>query len=305
MITFLRGRLAHALPTQATIDVGGVGYEVFIPLSSYDKLPAAGQPIEILTHLHVREDAQILYGFMTAPERDLFRLLVNHVSGIGPKLALAVLSGMNVKNFKAAVVNNDVASLSKISGVGKKTAERMVLELKDRVGVAAAWEAASAAQAPTLEQKQANEAVLALIALGYKQVDTHKLVRDLQEHEGAGTSAEELVKLALKKFATGREFARFVILTERVERSPPMIATVENKLDAIRDALPSEGLFAFKDWLISPDAFPISEKFASELEQLGHRLFVFQRACNQLYQLSVRGKQPAWIAQYLDAGKPT
>ena len=83
-----------------------------------------------------------------------------------------------------------------------------------------------------------------------------------------------------------------------------MIATVENKLDAIRDALPSEGLFADKDWLISPDAFPISEKFATELEQLGHRLFVFQRACNQLYQLSVRGKQPAWIAQYLDAGKP-
>ena len=83
-----------------------------------------------------------------------------------------------------------------------------------------------------------------------------------------------------------------------------MIATVENKLDAIRDALPNEGLFADKDWLISPDAFPISEKFASELEQLGHRLFVFQRACNQLYQLSVRGKQPAWIAQYLDAGKP-
>src|SRR5947208_13911862 len=82
-----------------------------------------------------------------------------------------------------------------------------------------------------------------------------------------------------------------------------MIATVENKLDAIRDALPSEGLFAFKDWLISPDAFPISKKFLAELEQLGHRLFVFQRACNQLYQLSVKGKQPAWIAQYLDAGK--
>jgi len=86
--------------------------------------------------------------------------------------------------------------------------------------------------------------------------------------------------------------------------SSPVIATTENKLDAIRRALPSEGLFADKDWLISPDAFPISEKFASELEQLGHRLFVFQRACNQLYQLSVRGKQPAWIAQYLDAGKP-
>jgi len=204
MITFLRGRLVHALTTLATIDVGGVGYEVLIPLSSYDKLPTADQPIEVLTHLHVREDAQILYGFMSSAERDLFRLLVNHVSGIGPKMALAVLSGMSVNSFKAAVVNNDVASLSKISGVGKKTAERMVLELKDRVGVAAAWEAASAAQAPTLEQKQANEAVLALIALGYKQVDTHKLVRDLQEHEGAGKSAEELVKMALKRIATGK-----------------------------------------------------------------------------------------------------
>ncbi len=203
MITFLRGRLAHALPTQATIEVNGVGYEVFIPLSSYDKLPAIGQSIEMLTHLHVREDAHILYGFMTAPERDLFRLLVNHVSGIGPKLALAVLSGMSVNNFKTAVVNNDVASLSKISGLGKKTAERIVLELKDKVGVAAAWEAASATHAPTPEQEQANEAVLALIALGYKQVDAHKAVRDLQEKEGAKT-AEELVKLALKRLAAGR-----------------------------------------------------------------------------------------------------
>ena len=111
----------------------------------------------------------------------MFRLLVNHVSGIGPKLALAVLSGMSVSNFKSAVVNSDVASLSKISGLGKKTAERIVLELKDKVGVAAAWEAASAAHAPTPEQEQANEAVLALIALGYKQVDAHKMVRDLQE----------------------------------------------------------------------------------------------------------------------------
>jgi len=204
VITFLRGRLAHALPTQATIEVNGVGYEVFIPLSSYDKLPAIGQSIEMLTHLHVREDAHILYGFMAAPERDLFRLLVNHVSGIGPKLALAVLSGMSVNNFKTAVVNNDVASLSKISGLGKKTAERIVLELKDKVGVAAAWEAASAAHAPTPEQEQANEAVLALIALGYKQIDAHKAVRDLQEKEAAGKTAEELVRLALKRLAAGR-----------------------------------------------------------------------------------------------------
>jgi Holliday junction DNA helicase RuvA len=203
MITFLDGNLINALPTQAIVDVSGVGYEVFIPLSSYDKLPAVGQPIRILTHLAVREDAHVLYGFMTATERDLFRLLVNNVSGIGPKLALAVLSGMSVSNFKAAVVNSDVASLSKISGLGKKTAERIILELKDKLGVAAAWEAASAMHAPTPEQEQANEAVLALIALGYKQVDAHKTVRDLQE-KGEAKPAEELVKLALKRMAAGR-----------------------------------------------------------------------------------------------------
>jgi len=203
MITFLDGRLTSALPTQAIVDVGGVGYEIFIPLSSYDKLPAVGQPIHILTHLAVREDAHVLYGFMSAAERDLFRLLVNNVSGIGPKLALAVLSGMSVNNFKAAVVNSDVVSLAKISGLGKKTAERIVLELKDKLGVAAAWEAASATHAPTPEQGRANEAVLALIALGYKQVDAHKAVREFQER-GEAKSAEELVKLALKQMAAGR-----------------------------------------------------------------------------------------------------
>jgi Holliday junction DNA helicase RuvA len=203
MITFLDGKLVSALPTQATVDVNGVGYEVFIPLSSYDKLPTVGQAIRILTHLAVREDAHILYGFMTVSERDLFRLLVNNVSGIGPKLALAVLSGMSVSNFKTAVVNSDIAAISNISGLGKKTAERIVLELKDKLGVAAAWEAATAAHAPTPEQEQANEAVLALIALGYKQVDAHKAVRDLQT-QGQAKSAEELVKLALKKMATGR-----------------------------------------------------------------------------------------------------
>lgn len=203
MIAFLEGQLTTVLPTQAVINVSGIGYEVFIPLSSYDKLPAAGQPVRILTHLHVREDAHILYGFMTAAERDLFRLLVNNVSGIGPKLALAVLSGMSVNNFKAAVVNSDVTSLSKISGLGKKTAERIVLELKDKVGVAAAWEAASAGHAPTPEQERANEAVLALIALGYKQVEAHRFVRDLQEKE-PDKSAEELVKLALKQMAAGK-----------------------------------------------------------------------------------------------------
>jgi holliday junction DNA helicase RuvA len=204
MITFLHGRLTSALPTQAVIDVGGIGYEVFIPLSSYDKLPEPGEAVQILTHLHVREDAQILYGFMTAAERDLFRLLVNSVSGIGPKLALAVLSGMSVSYFKNAVVNSDVASLSKISGLGKKTAERIVLELKDKLGVAAAWEVTSGSHAPTPEQEQANEAVLALISLGYKQVEAHKAVREVQAAKQENLTAEELVRLTLQRLVSGR-----------------------------------------------------------------------------------------------------
>lgn len=197
MITYLDGVLREVLPTQVVVEVRGVGYEVLIPLSSYDRLPQPGQPVRLLTHLQVREDAHILFGFASPEERDLFRLLVNRVSGVGPKLALAVLSGMDVMRFKAAVVDSDIASIAKISGLGKKTAERIVLELKDKLGVAAAWEAASADKAPSPEARAANDAVLALIALGYKQVDAAKSVREVAlKHKEAGT--EELVRLALK-----------------------------------------------------------------------------------------------------------
>src|SRR5215510_11941984 len=144
MITFLHGKLVDALPTQVTVDVHGVGYEVLIPLSSFDRLPTPGHEVKLLTHLAVREDAHVLYGFMSAQERELFRLLINTVSGIGPKIALNVLSGMNVTAFRGAVANGDVKALSQISGVGKKTAERIVVELKDKVGAAGAWEASSA-----------------------------------------------------------------------------------------------------------------------------------------------------------------
>src|SRR5262245_37018764 len=136
MINFLHGKLVEVLPTQLTVDVQGVGYEVLIPLSSYDKLPSPGHEIRILTHLAVREDAHVLYGFMTSPEREMFRLLINTVSGIGPKIALNILSGMNVTALRGAVANGDVKALSQISGVGKKTAERIVVELKDRIGAA-------------------------------------------------------------------------------------------------------------------------------------------------------------------------
>ena len=198
MITFLEGTLIEALPTQIVVAVHGVGYYVLIPLSSYDKLPAVGTQIKILTHLQVREDAHVLFGFATAAERDLFRLLVNNVSGIGPKTALDVLSGISVSSFKAAVVNGDAGLLSKTKGIGKKTAERIIVELKDKVGVAAAWEAASAGHAPTPEQTLVNDAVLALISLGYKQVDAHKAVKQAQEKESAVQTTEDLVRQALK-----------------------------------------------------------------------------------------------------------
>jgi Holliday junction DNA helicase RuvA len=197
VITFLEGTLREVLPTQVVIEVHGIGYEVLIPLSSYDRLPQPGQSVRLLTHLQVREDAHTLYGFASPEERDLFRLLVTRVSGVGPKLALSVLSGMDVGRFKAAVVDSDISSIAKISGLGKKTAERIVLELKDKLGVAAAWEAASADKAPSAEARAANDAVLALIALGYKQVDAAKAVREVAlKNKTAGT--EELVRLALQ-----------------------------------------------------------------------------------------------------------
>jgi Holliday junction DNA helicase RuvA len=199
MISFLHGTLVDALPTQATIDVNGVGYEVLIPLSSYDKLPPAGQAVKLLTHLVVREDSHALYGFMSSAERDLFRLLINTVSGIGPKIALNVLSGISVVAFRGAVATGDVKVLSQVSGVGRKTAERMVVELKDRIGAAGAWEAASAQRALSEPEQRVNDAVLALMALGFKQLEAHDSVRRTQAALGPQATVEELVRACLKK----------------------------------------------------------------------------------------------------------
>src|SRR5882757_7888431 len=190
MITFLHGRLVEALPAQVTVDVQGVGYEALIPLSSFDKLPAVGAEIKLLTHLVVREDAHVLYGFMTGGERELFRLLINTVSGIGPKIALNILSGINATAFRGAVANGDVKALSQISGVGKKTAERIVVELKDKVGAAGAWEASSAQRGLSPEDQKVNDAVLALMALGFKQVEAHDAVRKAQGAQGPQATVE-------------------------------------------------------------------------------------------------------------------
>lgn len=197
MISFLRGIVIEVLPMRLIIEAGGVGYDVHIPLSTYDKLPQPGTEAKILTHLVVREDAHILYGFATLEERDLFLLLVNNVSGVGPKLALAVLNGITPVLFRGLVVAGDIASLSKIKGLGKKTAERIIVELRDKVGVSAAWEAASAQQGLSPEEQHVNDAVLALIALGYKQAEAHKTVKAIRDAKPKAT-VEDLVKEALK-----------------------------------------------------------------------------------------------------------
>ena len=201
MISFLQGKLIEALPTQVTVEVHGVGYEALIPLSSYDKLPVPGSEVRLLTHLSVREDAHTLYGFMTATERELFRLLINTVSGIGPKIALNILSGVNPTAFRGAVANGDIKALSQISGVGKKTAERIVVELKDKIGPAGAWEASSAQRALSPEDQKVNDATLALMALGFKQMEAHETVRAALTALGPKATVEELVRASLRKGA--------------------------------------------------------------------------------------------------------
>jgi Holliday junction DNA helicase RuvA len=201
MITSLRGKLLEALPAQLVVEVQGIGYEVLIPLSSFDKLPPPGETVCLLTHLIVREDAHVLYGFMTTVERDLFRLLINTVSGIGPKIALNVLSGMNPTAFRGAVGSGDVKALSQISGVGRKTAERIVVELKDKIGAPGAWEAPSASKSVSAGDQKVNDAVLALMALGFKQPEAHEAVRAAFAVLGEASSVEALVRACLKKGA--------------------------------------------------------------------------------------------------------
>jgi len=159
-----------------------------------------GEHVKLLTHFVVREDAHLLFGFASSAERDLFRLLLQHVTGVGPKIALAVLSGMSVAQFKSAVVNGEVNALAKVSGIGKKTAERIILELKDKVGVTAAWELAASDRSD--QQTKMTDAVLALLSLGFKQAEAQKAVREiLSEGKAEDINMEELVRRALKLLA--------------------------------------------------------------------------------------------------------
>lgn len=194
MIARLRGKVIEAYPNRLVVDVHGVGYEVHVPLSTFDRLHAAeGVEVDLRTHLHIRETAHTLYGFSTEEERDVFLMLIDRVSGIGPAIAMAVLSGMPVSHFKSCVVAGNTAELARIKGLGKKTAERIVLELKDKVGVTDTWQDAAAGEVSA----SAADAELALIALGYKQVEARKAVRKVLEADPAA-AVEALIRGALR-----------------------------------------------------------------------------------------------------------
>jgi len=185
----LTGQLAEKIPPQILIDCHGVGYEVAVPMSTFYQLPAAGEPVSLLTHLIVREDAQILYGFATAAEREAFRELVK-ISGIGPRTALAVLSGMSVAELGQAVTAQEAGRLVKVPGIGKKTAERLLLELKGKLGADLGPAAAPAGAAHS-------DILQALLALGYSDREAAAALKPLP----AGVGVAEGIRLALKALA--------------------------------------------------------------------------------------------------------
>ena len=192
MIGFLRGRIVSKSPPQLTVDVGGVGYELEVPMSTFFLLPAVGEEVRLLTHLVVREDAHVLYGFATEDERRLFRSLLK-VSGVGPKIALALLSGMSVEAFALCVQNQDVGALTRVPGIGRKTAERLLVEMRDRLAAVEGVPGTGAALSGTPSAE--SEAFEALVALGYKPAEATRLLKAV----GPGThSTEELIRRALQ-----------------------------------------------------------------------------------------------------------
>jgi Holliday junction DNA helicase RuvA len=195
----LRGRLVRKSPPALIVDVGGVGYELEAPMSTFYRLPELGSEVELHTHLVVREDAHLLYGFATEEERRLFRDLLR-VTGIGPKIGLALLSGIDVPTFLACVEAQDVDALVRIPGIGRKTAERLVIEMRDRLK---AWAPLPAAEgsgdAPPVTPSAHSEAFSALIALGYKPPEVLRLLKAV---DPSVTSTEEMIRHALRSAAS-------------------------------------------------------------------------------------------------------
>lgn len=199
MISQLRGILREKLPPELVVDVAGVGYEVLAPMTTFYCLPEIGREVLLYTHLAIREDAHVLFGFASKDDRALFRELIK-VNGIGPKLALAILSGMEIVDFVRRVHDGEVSALTKIPGVGKKTAERLVVEMKDKLN---AWDFVRASNKAVVSEPVSipraddpvQEAVAALVALGYKPQEASKAIAKVEAPE---LKAEELIRQALK-----------------------------------------------------------------------------------------------------------
>ena len=206
MIAFIEGTLKECQLNLAVIQVSGIGYETHIPLTTSEKLPALGQQVKLFTHASYREDSQTLYGFMDRESRDFFKMIVAKVSGIGPKIALNLLGSLSLPMLKTSIASGDVGMLSKAQGLGKKTAERIVVELKDKVlpksevlkpsndGNSGKREAMD--ELP-VEFVTYQDAVSALLTLGYKAIDADQAVRKASESLGANASTEELIRRAL------------------------------------------------------------------------------------------------------------
>jgi Holliday junction DNA helicase RuvA len=195
MIVYLKGILADKSPAGVTVECGGVGYGALIPLSTYDRLPATGSEVKLFTYHAVREDDELIFAFATEAERDMF-MLVNGVSGVGPKTALATLSGFSVGDLQLAIAQGDAKRIATVKGVGKKTAERMVVELKDKVNPIEAL--ANSSTASGAEQSTVlRDAMLALVALGFGEDVVRKMVSDVLEADPGVADAETVIKRAL------------------------------------------------------------------------------------------------------------
>ena len=195
MIVYLNGILAEKSPASVIVECGGVGYEALIPLSTFDRLPATGDKVKIFTYHAVREDDEILFGFATPEERDMF-MQVTSVSGVGPKTALAVLSGFTIGDIQLAISQGDAKRIATVKGVGKKTAERIVVELKDKVNPIEALANSSVASTGT-QRTMLRDAMLALSALGFTEDKARKMVSDVLESDPKIADTETVIKRAL------------------------------------------------------------------------------------------------------------
>ena len=198
MIVGIRGKLVKSTPLSAVLDVNGIFYEVNIPITTAEKLGGINSETFLYTLAIYREDSQTLYGFASVAERDFFKLLVEKVSGIGPKIALNIMSRMSVETLRGAIESGDVALLSKCQGIGKKTAERLIVELRGAFGAIAASAPVGSAGAAEQPSSKFSDAVAALTALGYKLADADKAVRAASAKLPEGASTEEIIKTALR-----------------------------------------------------------------------------------------------------------